>query len=213
MKANPAHPPCPPRSPPAPGETTRAQTARFLGMRILESPDKQGPTGQGENAWRSTVSTSHAALLTTHRIAEAGGTRRAGPGSSRGRGALWGDRLTAAPSNSQGHPQRGGSRKAPQGAGAGLQGLQPPAPPPWGPGVSPSPSASHTPPPATCLLQPLPQPPLAAPAALLLRPLFQPHGATLSLLSPCLYLLPDFRSYLPIKAPQRAVSSLVRSLP
>ena len=106
-------------------------------MQILESPDKQGPTGQGENAWRSTVSTSHAALLTTYRIAEAGGTRRAGPGPGRGRGALWGDRLSAAPSNSQGHPQRGGSKKAPQGGGAGLQGLQSPAPLPWGPGVSP----------------------------------------------------------------------------
>ena len=108
-------------------------------MQILESPDKQGPTGQGENAWRSTVSTSHAALLTTHRIAEAGGTRRAGRGPGRGRGALWGDRLSAAPSNSQGHPQRGGSKKAPQGGGAGLQGLQSPAPLPWGPGVSPRP--------------------------------------------------------------------------
>ena len=182
-------------------------------MQILESPDKQGPTGQGENAWRSTVSTSHAALLTTHRIAEAGGTRRAGRGPGRGRGALWGDRLSAAPSNSQGHPQRGGSKKAPQGGGAGLQGLQSPAPLPWGPGVSPPPSESHTPPPATCLLQPLPQCPLAAPAALLLHPLFPPHAAALSLLIPRLYLLPDFRSYLPIKAPQRAVSSLVRPPP
>lgn len=79
---------CPTRSPPAPGETTRAQTARFLRTQILEAPDKQGPTGQGENAWRSSVH-KPCSLLTTHRIAEAGGTQRAGPGPGWGRGALY----------------------------------------------------------------------------------------------------------------------------
>lgn len=66
-------------------------------------------------------------------------------------------------------------------------------------------------PPSCNLLYPFsPWPPLAA---LLLCPLLQPHGAALSLLSPCLHLFPDFRSHLPIKAPERAVSSLVRPPP
>ena len=103
------------------------------------------------------------------------------------------------PSNSQGLPQRGG-------AGAGLQCLQPPTLCPLDLARPPRPPPT-TPP----LLQPaVPLFPRLPLAALPLCPLFQPHGVALSLLSPCLHLFPDCRSHLPIKAPERAVSSSVR---
>ena len=110
------------------------------------------------------------------------------------------------PSNSQGLPQRGGAGKHLR---EQVQACSACSHPP----LCPLDLAHHPRPPPTTspLLQPavslFPRPPLAA---LLLCPLFQPHGVALSLLSPCLHLFPDFRSHLPIKAPERAVSSLVR---